>query len=433
MQGNFYKSMFGLTAFGESHGKYIGVVIDDVKPNIDFDIEEIQNLLNKRKPGQNSFSSSRTEPDKLIVASGVFNGKTTGMPICLLVENTNQNSNDYEAIKNIFRPGHADFSWFNKYKIYDYRGGGRASGRETIARVAASGLCNKILKDIEILPYVTQVANIKAIQTNIDFACKNPLLWACPESYEQVSSFLQTLPPDRAGGKLNILIKNVPKGLGDPVFEKLDANLAKALMSIGSVKAIEFGIGFDFCAKTSSKCNDERDLAGFKSNNSGGILGGVSTGQNILISLAIKPAPSHGFKQKTVDVNNKEHTIEIKGRHDTFTLPRVAQVAVAMVKLCLADSIAYQNLIEENKQNLTNFREAIEKIDNDILLAIARRNELSKQIGKFKKANGLDIEDKGREELRIKQISKIAKQLNISEACVKKIWQSLFTESKKQQ
>jgi len=431
MKSNSWGKYFGFTAFGESHGKAIGVVIEDVKPGIKFPLAEIQKELNARKPGKGKFSSSRREEDKIEVLSGVFEGKTTGMPICLIVYNKDAKSNDYEYLKNVFRPGHADFSYFKKFKIYDYRGGGRASGRETIARIAASGLINDLLKNIEIKLYPVQIGKFKV--KNLDFGFSNELYWFDKENYHELIRYLEKIKKERnsVGGVVEVKITNLRAGLGDPVFEKLDANLAKAIISIGAVKGIEFGDGFRFASKTGLEANDQMNEQGFLSNHAGGILGGISTGQPLIFRFVVKPTSSIAIPQKTTDASNREKIIRIKGRHDICIIPRILPVAKAMIKLVLADAIGYQKLVEGNKLDLSDYREALDKIDEDILLALYRRQEISRLIGKYKKEHNLKIEDKSREKEILINLKQKAKSWNISETFVEAIWKLILAESKK--
>jgi len=433
MKSNSWGKYFGLTAFGESHGKAIGVVIEDVKPGIKFPLGEIQKELNARKPGKGKFSSSRREDDKIEILSGVFEGKTTGMPICLIVYNKDAKSDDYEYLKDIFRPGHADFSYFKKFKIYDYRGGGRASGRETIARVAASKLVDNLLKNTEIKLFPVQIGKFKI--KNLDFTFSNELYWFDKENYQELIRYLEKIKKEgnSVGGIVEVKITNLPAGLGDPVFEKLDANLAKAIISIGAVKGIEFGDGFKLASKTGLTANDQMDEHGFLSNHAGGILGGISTGQPLVFRFVVKPVSSIAIPQKTVDIHNRETVIQIKGRHDICIIPRIIPVAKAMIKLVLADALGYQKLVEGNELNLSDYREALDKIDEDILMALYRRNEISRLIGNYKRKNGLPIENKEREKEILKNLKQKAKAWNISETFMETIWKLIIEESKKNQ
>jgi len=432
MKGNKFGQFLGFTSFGESHGPAIGLVIEDVKPGINFPLEEIQKALDKRKPGKGKLSTSRNESDKIQILSGVLNGITTGMPICLVVFNQDAKSFDYEHLKNIFRPGHAEYSLFRKFKIYDYRGGGRASGRETISRVAAAGMVEELLNDIQINIYPVQIGRIAATECKTQ---SGDLHWPDESNYEELTGYLDEIKAsgNSVGGIVEVQIENIPSGLGDPVFEKLDANLAKAILSIGGVKGIEFGDGFELAKLTGLESNDQINESGFLSNHSGGILGGISTGQILKFRFVVKPTSSINIEQKTITHEGKNTAIKVGGRHDVCIIPRLIPVAKAMIKLVLADAISYQKLVANDKRNLVDFREAIDKIDEDILIAIKRRMEISKLIGNFKVENSLEIENKEREKELLESLKTKAGDLQISEELVKKIWQKIIEESKKQQ
>jgi len=433
MKSNSYDKYYGITTFGESHGKVIGVVIEDVKPGIKFPLEKIQSALDKRRPGKGTFSSSRNEKDELQVLSGIFEGKTTGMPICLIVFNKDTREQDYEHLKDLFRPGHADFSYFEKFKIYDHRGGGRASGRETISRVVASGLVENILEDINIKIYPVKIGKFEV--TEIDNSFQNELLWHDKTNYENLIEYLNNIKNEgnSIGGIVEVKITNIPAGLGDPVFEKLDANLAKATLSIGAVKGIEFGYGFKLAALKGNEANDAMNKNGFFTNYHGGILGGISTGNDLIFRFVVKPTSSINITQKTVTKDNKEVEFKSHGRHDTCIIPRIIPVAMAMIKLVLADALSYQKLIAGKKLQLTDYREAIDKIDEDILIAIGRRQKISKLVGKFKRENKLQVENKDREEELLAKLKQKGKLWNIDESLVVDIWNIIISESKKRQ
>ena len=434
MKSNSFGRYFGITTFGESHGLAIGVVIEDVKPGIEFPLAEIQKALDSRKPGKRQFTSSRKEEDKIVVLSGVFEGKTTGMPICLVVYNKDIRSEDYEHLKNLFRPGHADYTFFKKFKIYDYRGGGRASGRETISRVASSGLVEKLLKNIIIDCYPVKIG--KFIVKKYDLNFQNDLYWHDKSNFEELQNYLVSIQKrgDSVGGVVEVKIENLPAGLGDPVFEKLDANLAKSILSIGSVKGIEFGEGFNLANLKGNEANDQiSNKNGFLSNHSGGILGGISTGQNLIFRFVIKPTSSINIQQTTITKKGEEISFISKGRHDTCIIPRIIPVAKAMIKLVIADAISYQKLIENQHLDLIDYREAIDKIDEDILIALFRRKEISKLIGKFKAEKNIEIEDSEREKELLNNLKKKAKNWKLNEEYVEKIWKMIIAESKKNQ
>jgi len=433
MRSNYFGKYFGFTAFGESHGKCLGIVIEDIKPGIVFPIDKIQSQLDRRKPGSGKVSSSRKEADKIIVLSGVFEGITTGMPICMIVKNKDTRTGDYKEIRNLFRPGHADFSLFKKFKIYDYRGGGRSSGRETISRVAAAGVVENILGNIIVNSYPIQIGKYKVTELDTNF--KNDLNWYDQSNYKNLNKYLNKLKEEgnSTGGIVQVEIKNVPPGLGDPVFEKLEANTAKAILSIGSVKGIEFGLGFSLTNYTGKDSNDEISSNGFLTNNMGGISGGISTGQDIIFRFVVKPTSSISLSQKTIDQDNNDVEIKTKGRHDTCIVPRILPVAEAMTKLVLADAIAHQKLIKSEELNITDYREAIDKIDEDILIALYRRLEISAQIGKLKKRDFIPMEDISREKTIFDTLIQKGRQIGMNREFIHSIWKILFQESKNRQ
>jgi chorismate synthase len=350
MSGNVFGKDFQIMTFGESHGEAIGVVIDGVKPGLKISEKEIQKELDRRRPGQSKVSTSRKESDKIHILSGIFKGKTTGTPICMIVRNKGAISSDYDLIKDMFRPGQADFTYLKKYGIRDYRGGGRASGRETAGRVAAGAIAKKILskKRVKIQAYTIQVGNEFAKSFDEKEIERNSV--RCPDAAaaKRMEKIILAAKAngDSVGGVVEIVARNVPIGLGEPVFGKLDAELAKALVSIGAVKGVEFGAGFAVAELKGSECNDEmRSKAGkvkFKSNNAGGILGGISTGQDIVIRVAVKPTASISVEQDTVDLKGKNKKIKTNGRHDPCICPRIVPVTEAMVALVLADALAVQ-------------------------------------------------------------------------------------------
>ncbi len=341
---NIFGNKFKIMTWGESHGKAIGVVIDGVPPGLELSVEDIQNDLDRRKPGQSEITSQRKEKDKVEILSGLFNGKTTGTPISLMIENEDVDSSTYEELKEIFRPGHADYTYQIKYKGFnDYRGGGRSSGRETATRVAGGAVARKLLKSrkISIFGYVKQIGNIKVDVINFSEIEKNSL--RCPDIKvaKKMEEFIKQIRDEgeSIGGVVEIVVKGCPPGIGNPVFGKLDAYLSYALMSIGAVKGVSVGEGFNVAKLKGSENNDMLDKNGFLSNHAGGILGGISTGQDIIIQIAVKPTSSIYKSQKTTTKNGKETEIRIKGRHDPCICPRIVPVAEAMVALVLADLI----------------------------------------------------------------------------------------------
>ena len=342
MSGNTFGKIFRVTTFGESHGKALGCVIDGCPPNIKIDESDIQKDLDRRKPGQSKYTTQRKEDDKVEILSGVFNGVTTGTPIALLIFNKDQKSKDYSEIKSKFRPGHADFTYQKKYGIRDYRGAGRSSARETVARVAAGAIAKKYLQKVnrtKIFGYVSQLGEItpsviktKDIETNPFFFPDNKKV---PELEKYITSIRKA--GDSIGAKVTIVGKNVPVGLGEPVFDKLDALLAQAMMSINAVKGIEIGAGFEVVNQKGSEARDEITPKGFLSNFSGGTLGGISTGQDLKVNIALKPTSSILIPGKTIDEKNKPTTVRTKGRHDPCVGIRAVPIAEAMMALTLCD------------------------------------------------------------------------------------------------
>ncbi|MFH1992930.1 MAG: chorismate synthase [Pseudomonadota bacterium] len=351
MPGNTFGTLFRITTWGESHGKGVGVIIDGCPPKIPLDEKVIQSMLDRRRPGRSPASTRRREPDRAVIMSGVFEDMTTGTPIMIMVENKDADSNAYAPYANLFRPGHGDITYMAKYGIRDWRGGGRASARETVARVAAGAVAKALLETekIEILAYTVELGGIKAIKRDLDMIAKN--VFCCPDmdAVKKMEKRVAGIRKqgDSIGGIVEIMARGVPKGLGEPVFDKLDADLAKALMSIGAVKGVEIGAGFEAAAKLGSENNDSITPQGFASNNAGGILAGISNGDDIVIRVAVKPIPSIEVEQKTVDVSGNPRTLSVKGRHDIAAIPRINVVCEAMVTLVLADHLLRQRAIQQ--------------------------------------------------------------------------------------
>ena len=342
MSGNTFGKIFKVTTFGESHGKALGCIIDGCPPNLKIDESDIQRDLDRRKPGQSKYTTQRKEDDKIEILSGVFNGLTTGTPIALLIYNKDHKSKDYSEIKNKFRPGHADFTYQKKYGIRDYRGAGRSSARETVARVAAGAIAKKYLSKInktKIFGYVSQLGEIKAESIKIADIEKNPFFFPDKKKILELEEYLTGIRKsgDSIGAKVTIIGKNIPIGLGEPVFDKLDALLAQGMMSINAVKGVEIGAGFDVVSQKGSEARDEITPKGFLSNFSGGTLGGISTGQDLHVNIALKPTSSILIPGKTIDQKNKPTTIRTKGRHDPCVGIRAVPIAEAMMALTLCD------------------------------------------------------------------------------------------------
>lgn len=347
MSGNSFGTLFKVTTFGESHGKALGVVIDGVESGIELAEEDIQKDLDKRKPGTSELVTQRKESDKVQILSGVFQGKTTGTPIAMVVFNEDQNSSSYENLKEIFRPGHADYTYFKKYGVRDYRGGGRSSGRETLSRVAAGAVAKKMLAKLNIvaIAFVIRAAGIECKKIDFSEINKNDMKAPDCEAAELMKQKILQLKREHnsAGGIVECVIKGVPAGIGEGVFDKLNADLAKAMMSIPSVKGIEFGVGFKCSDMTGKENNDQISSEGFLSNNCGGILGGISTGQDIIFRIAVKPTPSISLEQKTINVNGEDALCNVEGRHDPCICPRIVPVVEAMAAITIIDHIQRQN------------------------------------------------------------------------------------------
>jgi chorismate synthase len=342
MSGNSFGLLFTVTTFGESHGPAMGCVVDGCPPGLELDAADIQADLERRRPGRSRHTTQRNEADRVQVLSGVFEGRTTGTPIGLLIENTDQRSHDYSQIRDKFRPGHADYTYQQKYGIRDYRGGGRASARETTMRVAAGAIARKYLRQrlgIEIRGFLAQLGPIVLKAADLDAVDDNPFFCAEPEKLGDLERFMDELRAagDSIGAKLSILASNVPPGLGEPVFDKLEADLAKGLMSINAVKGVELGAGFAAVSQKGSEHRDEITPEGFDKNDAGGTLGGISSGQDILASIALKPTSSISIPGRTVDKAGKQTEIVTTGRHDPCVGLRAVPIAEAMVALVLMD------------------------------------------------------------------------------------------------
>ncbi|MEE9564733.1 MAG: chorismate synthase, partial [Candidatus Hydrothermarchaeaceae archaeon] len=358
MSGNTFGKSFRITTFGESHGTAVGVVIDGCPSGLELSEEDIQKELDRRKPGQSEVTTQRKEEDKITILSGVFEGKTTGAPIAMVAHNKDADTAPYLEFINRPRPSHGDFVYREKYGHYDWRGGGRYSGRETLARVAAGAVAKKLLEkmNVEILAHTVSVKNVKAEDVSIEDirqnTGKNPVRCADLEAAEKMEAEIQNAREkgDSVGGVIELIALNVPSGLGEPVFDKLDADIAKALMSVGAIKGVEIGSGFGAAAMEGSENNDpfiiEDGTVKTQTNNSGGIQAGISNGMPIVARAAVKPTSSISKKQETVDLEKMENTtMEITGRHDPCIVPRVLPVLEAMLALVLADHALRSGLI----------------------------------------------------------------------------------------
>jgi chorismate synthase len=342
MSGNSFGRLFTVTTFGESHGPAMGCVVDGCPPGMQLTEADIQADLERRRPGKSRHTTQRKEADRVSILSGVFEGQTTGTPIGLLIQNTDQRSRDYGDIKDKFRPGHADYTYQQKYGIRDYRGGGRSSARETTMRVAAGAIARKYLGerlDITIRGYLSQLGPINLQANDLDLVNQNPFFCADAEKIPELEKFMDALREagDSIGAKISVLAQNVPPGLGEPVFDKLEADLAYGLMSINAVKGVELGAGFAAVRQRGSEHRDEMSPDGFNKNDAGGTLGGISSGQDILASIALKPTSSIAKAGATIDKEGKKSEIVTTGRHDPCVGLRATPIAEAMVALVLMD------------------------------------------------------------------------------------------------
>jgi chorismate synthase len=341
LAGNSFGTLFRITTWGESHGPALGVVVDGCPPGVSFSSADIQADLDRRRPGGGTGASPRAEKDRVEILSGVFDGRTTGTAISLLIRNEDVDSRPYEQWRNVYRPGHADFTYQMKYGIRDYRGGGRSSARETAARVAAGALAKKILdrEGIHVVNYTMELGGVRAEKIVIEESERNALRCPDRDAAAAMEKRLQEAKDqgDSVGGIVEIRVQGCPAGLGDPVFDKLEADLAKALMSIGAVRGVEIGAGFQAARMLGSESNDPMSPDGFLKNDAGGILGGISTGAEILLRAAVKPIPSIRREQNTINTAGERVSIRVEGRHDVSAIPRINQVCEAMVALVLTD------------------------------------------------------------------------------------------------
>ncbi len=349
MSGNTFGKLFTVTTFGESHGLALGAIVDGCPPGLAISEEDLQKDLDRRKPGQSKFTTQRKEADAVRILSGVFEGKTTGTAIGLLIENTDQRSKDYSNIKDIFRPAHADYTYSHKYGFRDYRGGGRSSARETAMRVAAGAIAKKYLLQehgIVVRGYLSQLGPIKIDSVDWDEVENNPFF--CPDAskIEQLETYMKELKGNSIGAKITVVASGVKPGLGEPIFDRLDAEIAHALMSINAVKGVEIGAGFDCIEQLGTEHRDELTPEGFTSNNAGGILGGISTGQDIVAHIALKPTSSLSIPGRSINTQGESVEVVTKGRHDPCVGIRATPIAEAMLAITLMD-----HLLRDRGQN----------------------------------------------------------------------------------
>ncbi|MBT0584825.1 chorismate synthase [Alteromonas oceanisediminis] len=358
MSGNSFGKLFTVTTFGESHGVAIGGVVDGCPPGLALDESDLQGDLDRRKPGTSRYTTARREEDEVQILSGVFEGKTTGTSIGLLIKNTDQRSQDYSKIADRFRPGHADYTYQQKYGTRDYRGGGRSSARETAVRVAAGGIAKKFLKTeygIEITGYLSQLGPIKMDLLEPEQINQNPFF--CPDSnqLEALDAYMRELKKsgDSIGAKVSVVATNMPVGLGEPVFDRLDADIAHAMMGINAVKGVEVGDGFDVIMQKGTEHRDSLTPDGFTSNHSGGVLGGISTGQDVVVHMALKPTSSISISGDTIDINGNATEIVTKGRHDPCVGIRAVPIAEAMLAIVIMDHVLRQRAQNAGVQSPT--------------------------------------------------------------------------------
>lgn len=342
MSGNSFGKLFTVTTFGESHGAALGCIIDGCPPGLELSEADMQRDLDRRKPGTSRHTTQRREADEVRILSGVFEGKTTGTPIGLIIENTDQRSKDYSKIAEQFRPAHADYTYMHKYGVRDYRGGGRSSARETAMRVAAGAVARKFLEQrlgIQIRGYLSQLGPIKAEKLDWEQVHQNPFFCPDADKVPEMEAYMDALRKegDSIGARINVVADGVPPGLGEPIFDRLDADLAHALMSINAVKGVEIGAGFECVAQKGTEHRDEMTPEGFLSNNAGGVLGGISSGQPIVASIALKPTSSLRIPGRSIDVNGDPCEVITTGRHDPCVGIRATPIAEAMMAIVLMD------------------------------------------------------------------------------------------------
>ena len=350
MPGSSFGRILTVTTFGESHGPGVGVVIDGVPPGLTLAVEDIQKELDRRRPGQSAITTPRSEKDRVEILSGIFDGLTTGTPIALLIRNEDKRSSDYDALRNLIRPGHADWTYGAKYGVRDWRGSGRASGRETAARVAAGAVAKKILsaRGVTLMGYSREIAGVRAARVVPEEIEKNPARCPDPEAAPRMIEQIEKAKAekDSVGGIVEVVADGCPPGLGDPVFDKLEALLGHAILSVGAVRGVEVGAGFDATRMRGSVYNDEPYMDGqrmrTRTNHAGGIAGGISNGMQIVVRAAMRPPASISKPQKTVNASGETVTVEIGGRHDPCIVPRAVPVIEAMTALVLADCLLVQ-------------------------------------------------------------------------------------------
>ena len=436
VMGSTFGENFKLITFGESHGKGVGVVMDNVKPGIKLDMKALQHQMNRRRPGQSKVVTPRNEADQIQILSGIFEGKTTGAPICMVVFNKDQDSSKYDNLKKIFRPGHADFCFYKKYGIRDHRGGGRSSGRETLARVAAGAVALQMLKGkgVKISAYCQEIGGIastkydpKEIENNI---VRCPDKKAAVKMVDRIMAMAKI--GESVGGIIEVRITGLPVGLGDPVFDKLEASLTKAIISIGATKGVEIGRGFESARLLGSENNDAQKKKKFNEMKNGGILGGMSTGADIVLRLAVKPTSSITKKQFTEDIKGNNTTIQVFGRHDPCICPRIVPVVEAMIALVLYDKLCFQQRIKYSKTTLAHKKQLVKTIDEEIVSLLAERELVLGEYaeienGKAKKPKKRTAtQKKADKEKALKLIERIAKRAGLDQKTAQKVFKQIL-------
>jgi chorismate synthase len=439
MAGNTLGRFFKITTFGESHGAAVGVLIDGIRPRMRISVPDIQRELNRRRPGQSSVTTPRVESDQVHILSGVYRNKTLGTPICLLVWNKDQNSKAYESIKDLFRPGHAGYTYLSKYGIQDYRGGGRSSGRETAGRVGAGALAKAILakRGIEVIAYTREVGGITAKRFDLGEIENNAV--RCPDPKAAITMMRKILrvkkEGDSIGGIVEAVVKNCPSGLGEPVFDKLEADLAKALMSIPAIKGFEIGSGFSSARMKGSAHNDifynekKTGRVRTRTNFAGGILGGISNGEDIIVRVAVKPPSSIPKAQSTVDIQGRNRLIKVEGRHDPCLCPRIVPVVESMIALVIADHLLRQRLLRTSTR-ITRLRDEIDLIDDMVMLLLGQRTDLVGKIGRWKKQHRLPIANPRREHEILRKRIALAAEMDLDPAFIRKLYRAVFDNAR---
>jgi len=350
MSGNSFGKLFTITSFGESHGPSIGCIVDGCPPGLELTEADLQGDLDRRRPGKTRYVTQRKELDEVKILSGVFEGKTTGTSIGMIIENTDQRSKDYGNIMHQFRPAHADYTYHHKYGFRDYRGGGRSSARETAMRVAAGGIAKKYLRQqfgIEIQGYLAQLGPVVAEKRDWEHIEQSAFFNPDPEKEQAIEDYMKSLKGDSVGARINVVARHVPPGLGEPIFDRLDAEIAHAMMSINAVKGVEIGAGFDCVTQKGTEHRDELTPEGFLSNNAGGILGGISSGQDILVSIALKATSSLSIPGRSINTDGEAIEVVTKGRHDPCVGIRATPIAEAMLAIVLMD-----HMLRHKAQNM---------------------------------------------------------------------------------